>query len=414
MSLRISLAIAWQYFKKRKGEKMISIISLLSLIGVTIGVASLIVVMAIMNGFHIELTKSIIGLNSDIHILPYESKIEDYDSLKSDLTSLPFLKKTIPMMNGQALAHTNSSSVGVMIKGIDIKDLHYKDTIINGVKAGNFNNYYGEDKIALGSYLARELKVRIGDKVRLISPNTISTIFGSMPRMKEFTVIAIFSSGMYEYDNMNILMPIEAANKYFRLEGYYNYLECYSDNPDKAYEYSKLIKKKIGLGYRIQNWLMTYSSSLDAFKLERVAMFAILSLIICVASFNILSSLTMLVIDKSKDIAILKTIGASNFQILMIFVFNGAFIGIIGTLLGVLIGVSFTLNIQEIKIFLEYMTGITIFDAAIYFLENLPAKLIPSNVFAISGLSLLLSLLATIYPARKAAKMNPIDIMKYE
>ena len=414
MSYKISLKIAWQYFRKRKGEKIISIISLLSLIGVTIGVAALIVVMAIMNGFHIELTKSIIGLNSDINILPRYQKIENFASLKKDLESLDFTKKVIPIISGQALATTENNSVGVMIKGISLKDIEYKNTITKNLRSGSFDDYHGCDKIAIGLYLAHELHVEVGDRVKLMSPQTISTIFGSLPRMKEFTIVAIFASGMYEYDSINILMPIEAADRYFSMDSRMNFVEFYSDDPEKSYEYSKLIRRKIGDNYKIRNWKMVYEQSLNAFKLERIAMFAILSLIICVASFNIISSLTMLVRDKSKDIAILKTIGASNKQILMIFVFNGAFIGIIGTILGVTLGVGFALNIDHIKIALETMTGITIFDAAIYFLENLPAKLLPSNVFGVAGLSLTLSLLATIYPAMKAAKMNPIDIIRYE
>jgi lipoprotein-releasing system permease protein len=414
MSFKFPLFIAWQYFRKRKGEKMISVISLLSLIGVTIGVAALIVVMAIMNGFHIELTKSIIGLNSDINILPRYQKIEDFAKLKTELESFPFTKKVIPVIVGQALATTNDNSVGAMVKGMDLADIEYKETITKNLHAGSFEDYHGSDKIALGLYLAHELKVDVGDKVKLMSPNTISTIFGSLPRMKEFTVVAIFASGMYEYDSINILMPMEAADRYFSMGSKINFVELYSDDPEKSYEYSKIIRREIGNDYKIRNWKMVYEQSLNAFKLERIAMFAILSLIICVASFNIISSLTMLVKDKAKDIAILKTIGASQNQIMMIFIFNGAFIGIIGTILGVVIGVSFTMNIEHIKIALESMTGITIFDAAVYFLENLPAKLLPSNVFAVAGLSLGLSLLATIYPARKAAKMNPVDIIRYE
>ena len=407
VSLKLPFEIAWRYFRKRKGEKIISIISLLSLVGVTIGVAALIVVMAIMNGFHIELTKSIIGLNSDINILPRYQKIED-------LESMPFAKKVIPVITGQALATTESNSVGVMVKGIALEDLQYKETITQNTNAGSFEDYRGSDKIAIGLYLAHELHVDVGDRIKLMSPQTISTIFGSLPRMKEFTVAAIFKSGMYEYDSINILMPMEAADRYFSMNSKVNFVEFYSDDPEKAYEYSKIIRRKIGYDYKIRNWKMVYEQSLNAFKLERIAMFAILSLIICVASFNIISSLTMLVRDKAKDIAILKTIGATNNQILMIFIFNGAFIGVIGTTLGVLLGVGFTLNIDYIKTALESMTGVTIFDAAVYFLENLPAKLVPSNVLYVAGLSLTLSLLATIYPARRAAKMNPIDIIRYE
>ncbi len=393
---------------------MISVISLLSLIGVTIGVAALIVVMAIMNGFHIELTKSIIGLNSDINILPRHQKIEDFTKLKTDLESLPFTKKIIPVIIGQALATTDANSVGAMVKGMDLTDIEYKETITGNLRAGSFEDYRGSDKIALGLYLAHELRVDVGDRVKLMSPNTISTIFGSLPRMKEFTVVAIFASGMYEYDSINILMPMEAADRYFSMDSKVNFIEFYSDDPEKSYEYSKIIRRTIGNDYKIRNWKMVYEQSLNAFKLERIAMFAILSLIICVASFNIISSLTMLVKDKAKDIAILKTIGASDNQIMMIFIFNGAFIGIIGTILGIMLGVGFTTNIEHIKTALEAMTGVTIFDAAVYFLENLPAKLLPANVFAVAGLSLSLSLLATIYPARKAAKMNPIDIIRYE
>ena len=412
MNLGISFIIAWQYFKTRKGEKHISVIAFLSLLGIAIGVASLIIVMAIMNGFHSELTKAMIGLNSDINIIAREGDIKDFDLVKQKLEKLEFVQHVTPLIVGQALATSSHSSVGVMIKSLDIEDIEHKNTITKNIKEGSFEDYQGDNAIAMGSYLARELKLHVGDKVRLISPKAISTIFGSFPRMREFTLVAIFTSGIYEYDSINILMPIEAGKKYIQSD--VNYIELYSDNPDQAYEYSRIIKRNIGNSYIIRNWKMSFEQYLNAFKLEKIAMFTILSMIICVASFNIFSSLIMLVKDKNRDIAILKTMGASEFQILMIFIFNGAIIGGLGTILGVLLGVGFTLNIESIKSFLEHMTGVTIFDAAIYFLENLPAKLLPENIITVAVLSFSLSIIATIYPARKAAKLSPIEILRYE
>lgn len=407
-----SCLIAWRYFRSRKSERFISIISAFSLTGVMIGVAALIIVMSIMNGFRDELTKNIIGLNSDIYISREKDSEFNIKKIKKSLSSLSFIQHIIPLIEAQALIMSNENSSGVLIKGISLDDLKYKKSISENIIIGDLLNY--SNGVVIGNFLAQSLKISVGDKIKILSPKTISTAFGSMPRVKEFEVTAIFSSGLYDYDSSIVLMPNEIAEKMFTFAGSFNKIECYSDNPSKVHEYSKKIHMKLLGEYKVTNWMMVHQQFMDALELERVAMFTILSLIICVASFNIISSLTMLVKDKSKDIAILKTIGASSLDIMIIFILNGIFIGFIGTFLGILIGVGFVINIDNIKIFLENVTGHKIFDAAIYFLNYLPAKLELSNVVIISGFSITQSLLATIYPAYRAAKLNPVDIIRYE
>ncbi|BFD45776.1 MAG: lipoprotein-releasing ABC transporter permease subunit [Rickettsia endosymbiont of Sergentomyia squamirostris] len=408
------LKVAVRYFRAKKNERFVSIIAGVSLMGVTIGVAALIVVMSVMNGFHYELTKNIIGLNGDISITPVSRSIANYDEINKKLISQNYIKHISPSIVGQALALGKRMNSGAIIKGIDLTELKYKNQILQNVNTGDFTDFFGTDVVAVGNELASNLGVQAGTKIKLISPNSISTAFGSMPRSKEFRVVATFTSGMYDYDSATILMPLIAAQNFLSFKEVINLIEVITIEPSNAGIYAWKIQNLLGSKLRVTSWQKSHLQFLNALAVERIAMFTILSLIIMVAAFNIVSSLFMLVKDKTSDIAVLRTIGASTRQIMLIFICNGMFIGLLGTILGIILGTSFAYNIQSIRNILEKVTGTKIFEAAIYFLYTLPSEVRLEDVILVSTISIVLCFCATIYPSYKAAKLNPVDALRYE
>lgn len=403
-----------RYFRAKKNERFVSIISGFSLIGVTIGVAALIVVMSVMNGFHQELTKNIIGLNGDITIKPVESTIPNYNAIKQNLQNVYYIKHIIPGIVGQALALGPKNNSGVIIRGIDVENLQYKNEILTNIIFGSFKDFLGKDVVAIGAELAYNLGIQVNEKIKLISPNSLSTIFGSMPRSKEFKVIALFTSGMYDYDSATILMPLLAAQNFLSFGEDINLIEIATNQPANAEVYSLEIQKLLGEQVKVTSWQSSHLQFLNALAVERVAMFTILSLIIMVAAFNIVSSLFMLVKDKRADIAILRSMGATTKQIMLIFICNGMLVGCIGTALGIVLGVGFSYNIQSIRNILEQISGTKIFEAAIYFLYSLPSEVRREDILLVSTISVTLCFFATIYPSYKAAKLNPVDVLRYE
>ena len=414
--MQFSIFIALRYFLTRKNEKLLSIITFISLCGIITGVAALIVVMSVMHGFHIDLIKNIVGLNGDINITLDENS--DRKKIVGTIKEQKFVTHVVLGVNSQALAINQPNSTGVIIKGIDIEDILAKKQIYNNILYGNLKNF-NEEGVVLGNHLAAILRVRVGQKIKLLSPKLLSTVVGYIPRIKEFTVVCIFQTGYYDYDSSVILIPLSTAKKFNNSNE--NEVEIFISNPDQIDINSSIIQNlllEIGdMNSDVTNWKSKNTQLLKALKIEKTSMFVILSLIIVVAAFNIVSSLFMFVKEKNKDIAILKTIGVSNKQILFIFVITGALIGIIGTAIGTVIGVLIANNIDKTRIFLERLSDIKIlntelFSTIIYFLSNLPSKIEISDVIYIALLSISISLLASLYPAYKAMKLDPIKIIR--
>jgi lipoprotein-releasing system permease protein len=407
--------LAFRYFSAKKSNRFVSFVSTFSLLGVMIGVAALIVVMAVMEGFHIELTSNIIGLSGDISVSkPAMQSFSGYKDITDKISKIDGIRKVIPQINEKAFAISKKNSSGVIIKAMNPSDIVFKDRIIQNQIRGDIADLSNNFHVALGVGLASNLGVKAGDEISVILPNSLTSMIGELPRKKTLKVASVFSSGLYDYDAATILMSLTTAQKIYSYPSKVNYIEIYTNDKDNSIKFYDDIYAASGDDFIAQSWIETNYQFLNALKTERVAMFTILTLIILVAAFNIVSSLFMLVKEKTKDIAILKTIGASKNQILMIFILNGFIIGFIGTVLGVVIGVVFANNIEKIRKLLESFTGTNIFDSAIYFLDHLPSVIQWSNVISISFMSLFLCLIATIYPAYKASSLDPVEAIRNE
>lgn len=406
--------IALRYLRARRKEGFISVIAWFSLLGIALGVATLIIVMAVMNGFRQELLTRILGINGHLSIYGQTEQIRSFDTISQRIAKVDGVINVTPLIEGQVMATARGIAQGSLVRGIRSKDLKKRKIISSSIKSGNLNLFKGSSAIIIGHRLATKLKVNIGDKITLISPKGNTTAFGTMPRIQAYTLVATFQIGMYEYDSSFIFMPLQAAQIFFRFPNSINNLEVFVDDPDNAISIANKISKKMKLGLRIQDWQRVNASFFNAIKVERNVMFLILTLIILVAAFNIISSLIMLVKDKGKDIAILRTIGVGRGSIMRIFFIAGASVGTIGTLIGFTIGISFTNNIETIRQFIQGLTGTDLFAAEIYFLSQLPAVVDPEEVLTVVLMGLGLSFLATLYPAWRATKIEPADALRYE
>ncbi len=405
--------MAMRYLRSRRQEGFISVIAWFSLIGIALGVATLIIVMSVMNGFRQELLGRILGLNGHLSIYGQTSQITDFDAMVLTVKGVKGVVSVTPVIEGQVMATARGVAKGAMVQGFRKSDLKRRRMVSDNIKTGSLDNF-GGDSVVVGSRLARDLGISVGERITLISPNGNITVFGSVPRMRSYRVAATFEIGMFEYDSTYIFMPLKTAQVYFRHPGAVTDLQVFVNDPDKAQAVGKAIRAATGGRTRVRDWQQANSSFFNAIQVERNVMFMILTLIILVAAFNIISSLIMLVKDKSRDIAILRTMGATRGTIMRIFFLAGASVGTIGTLAGFGLGVVFSDNIETIRQWIQGIIGNDLFAAEIYFLSKLPAVVDPAEVTSVLLMGLGLSFLATIYPAWRASRLDPADALRYE
>ncbi|SUE43822.1 lipoprotein-releasing ABC transporter permease subunit [Roseomonas gilardii] len=410
-------AVAFRYLRARKGERFVSVIAIFSLVGIALGVATLIIVMSVMNGFRQELLGRILGLNGHMGVYSAEGgKLPDFDDIAAKVRAVPGVVTATPIVEGQVLFTSDAGGAsGGIARGIRPEDLRARPLIAGNIRLGSLERFGGDDTIVVGTRLAQKLGLRLGDRITLVSPQGRTTVIGTVPRLRSYEVVAMFEAGMNEYDSSYVFMPFQAAQIYFQTQGAASQVEVFVDNPDRvgaiAREiYAALMPTRV----RILDWQSANSSFFNAVQVERNVMFLILTLIIIVAAFNIVSSLIMLVKDKTKDIAVLRTVGATRGAIMRIFLLCGASVGVAGTLIGFLIGIVFCANIERIREALQALTGTELFSPEVYFLTRLPAVVNPHEVAQVVLMGLGLSLLATLYPSWRAAKTDPVVALRNE
>ncbi len=406
--------MAMRYLRARRQEGFISVIAWFSLIGIALGVATLIVVMAVMNGFRHELLSRILGIDGHLTVYGENRVLTDFDDVARKIATIPGIRRATPTVEGEVLARTADGATGVRVRGLRPGDLAARPILADNITSGSLKNFKGTNAVLLGERLADKLRARIGGKITLISPKGNSTAFGTVPRMRAYRIVGTFKIGHSAYDGAYIFMPMKAAQIYFKLPGAVSYLDVEIDNADATRERMTAVWAKLKSRVRLLPWQRKHSGFFTAIQVERNVMFLILTLIIVVAAFNIVSSMIMLVKDKGTNIAILRTMGATRGMILRIFFLSGASIGVIGTLAGFLLGLVIAENIEYVRLFFQWLTNTKLFSPEIYFLSQLPAIVEPGEVVSVVLMALGLSFLATFYPAWRAARLDPVEVLRYE
>ena len=407
--------MAMRYLRARRQEGFISVIAWFSLVGIALGVATLIIVMSVMNGFRQELLERILGINGHLSVYgPVAGQMTDYEPMIGKIEAVDGVISVIALIEGQVMASAKGVAKGAIVRGIRGEDLAKRDIVAENIQQGSLENFKGDDVVIIGQRLAHSMGVAVGDDITLISPKGNVTAFGTVPRMRAFKIVGTFEIGMYEYDSGFVFMPLEAAQIYFKMPDAVSNLEVFVNSPDNAQDIGFAITRALKGQATVHDWQRANSSFFNAIQVERNVMFLILTLIILVAAFNIISSLIMLVKDKGRDIAILRTMGATRGTIMRIFLIAGASVGVIGTTLGFGLGLAFAANIETIRHWIEGLTGNDLFAAEIYFLSQLPAVVDPTEVIAVVLMGLGLSFLATIYPSWRAARIDPAEALRYE
>jgi lipoprotein-releasing system permease protein len=405
--------MAMRYLRARRQEGFISVIAWFSLLGIALGVATLIIVMSVMNGFREELMNRILGINGHLSIYAHSESMTNFDDLADKIHSVEGVIEVSPIIEGQVMATAKKGASGAVVRAFRKNDLIARSIIADNIKDGSLNNF-DKNSIVIGTRLARKLGVGVGQDVTLISPKGNITAFGTIPRMRKYKLAAVFEIGMYEYDSGFVFMTLPAAQVYFKMPKAISNLEVSVVHPDKALAIGRNILSLTDRPLRVHDWQRANASFFNAIQVERNVMFLILTLIIVVAAFNIISSMIMLVKDKGRDIAILRTMGAPRATIMRIFFLSGASVGVIGTFGGFAMGISFAINIENIRQWIQSLTGTELFAAEIYFLSQLPAVVDPAEVVAVVLLGLGLSFLATLYPSWRAARLDPAEALRYE
>jgi lipoprotein-releasing system permease protein len=410
-------AVAGRYLRARKGERFVSVIAIFSLVGIALGVATLIIVMSVMNGFRQDLLARILGLNGDLGVYGAGgTQIVEYDAMAGTIRGIPGVTNASPVFQGEVLlTGERGGAIGGVVRGISQTDLEAQRSVSAHMLAGSIDAMTGDNAVIVGSGLAQSLGLTVGSNITFVSPQGNATAIGTIPRIRAYKVVGIFNVGMQEYDSTFAFMPMAAAQTFFSAPGRATQIEVTVQNADQVGAVSDRIRAALpGAPIQVIDWQQSNDSFFEAVTVERNVMFLILTLIIVVAAFNVISSLIMMVKDKTRDIAVLRTLGAGRGAIMRIFLMAGASIGVTGTLIGFVLGVVFCANIERIRQLLEHITGTTLFDPTVYFLEQLPAVLDWREVTAVLVMALALSLLATLYPSWRAARTDPVEALRHE
>jgi lipoprotein-releasing system permease protein len=406
--------LSLRYLRARRKEGFISIIAGISFVGIMLGVATLIIVMAVMNGFRQELLSKILGLNGHLLIQPLESPLTDWQAVAERISGVKGIRLAAPIVEGQALASSPFNASGVLVRGIRAADLQKLSSISQNLRQGTLDGFDEGQGLLIGRRLADQLSLRSGDNLTLVAPRGAVTPMGTTPRIKTYKIAGVFEIGMSEYDSAFVFMPLPEAQAYFNRSGAVTAIEVYTDDPDRVQNFRRLITDAAQRPIFMVDWRQRNATFFNALQVERNVMFLILTLIVLVAALNIISGLIMLVKDKGRDIAILRTMGATQGAIMRIFLITGAAIGVVGTILGFLVGVVVCLNIETIRRFLSWLTSTELFSPELYFLSKLPAHMDTGETTAVVVMALTLSLLATLYPSWRAARLDPVEALRYE
>ena len=421
------LFISLRYLRARRKQVFVSIITFISIAGIFLGVAALIIVLAVMNGFEKDLRDKILGVNSHIVVMEYSGAMRNYRQVMTELETIPGVVASTPFIYSQAMLKNKDATTGIVLRGLSTKNA---TTVVNigKIREGSLDRLADEKKatrgvktesasrpgIIIGRELAKNLGLSLNDHVFVISPSGISTPLGMTPRMRSYSVAGIFESGFYEYDSTLAYISLEECQSFLNMGDAVTGLELKVDDIYKAGRIEKQIEQKLGFRYWARNWMDMNKNLFSALRLEKRVMFIILSLIVLVAAFNIISALIMIVMEKNKDIAILKTIGATREGIMRIFILQGIIVGTIGTFFGTLAGLSVALNLEKISQFIEKLFGFKILPGDVYYLSELPSQVNYGDVAAIILGTLLISFLATIYPSWRASRLDPAEALRYE
>ncbi len=406
--------LALRYLRSRRKEGFISVIAGFSFTGIMLGVATLIIVMAVMNGFRNELFSKILGLNGHVIVNKIGLPFDDYPEIAKKIERVPGVEAVMPLIEGQVMVSSAVHATGGLVRGMTEKGLKSLPLVSDNIRFGTLDGFDNQTGIAIGTRLANTLRVNVGDRITLVSPRGASTPFGTAPRTKPYLISAVFEMGMSEYDRTMIFMPLVEAQRYFSRGHDIDALEIVTEDPESAAEYVRTIKSAAGPTVHVSDWRQRNETFFTVLAVERNVMFVILSLIVLVAALNIISGLMMLVKDKGRDVAILRTMGATRGSMMRVFLITGASIGVVGTLAGLVLGIVFCLNIESVRNVAAWLSNTTLFDPNIYYLTQLPADMDVYETASIVGMALALSVLATLYPSWRASTLDPVEALRYE
>ncbi len=407
--------MAMRYLRARRKEAFVSVIAIFSFIGIMLGVATLIIVMAVLNGFRTELLSRILGVNGHMIVQPIESPLTEYDLIAQRLAAIPGVRLASPLVEGQTLSSGKiGAGTGALVRGVREQDIKQFPLVAGNIRQGTLDGFDTTGGVAIGARMAENLGLGLGDILTLVSPEGDVTAFGTTPRVKGYPVTAVFEIGMSEYDASIVFLPLTEAQAYFNSDGIVQSIEVFLDDPDKVDELREAVTEAPLRPVFLTDWRQRNKTFFSALELDRNVQFIVLSMIILVAALNIVSGLIMLVKDKGRDIAIMRTMGAKSGSIMRIFIMTGSVIGVLGTLTGFAVGLLFVKNIKSVQAAVDAMTGGQVWDPAVRYLSEIPARIDPQETGLVLLMGLTLSFLATLYPAWRAAKLDPVEALRYE